>query len=92
MLMSNNRRSLQDLHHGLGIGNGMLSAFQPPQHHQVQMPPPHPQQIYANVPQQQQQMVLHAYHQMDTEYRKSMSDLNEFSTLGIRKSRSIIPL
>jgi len=79
MLMSNNRRSLQDLHHGLGIGNGMLSAFQPPQHHQVQMPPPHPQQIYANVPQQQQQMVLHAYHQMDTDYRKSMSDLNEFS-------------
>ncbi|XP_033166593.1 uncharacterized protein LOC117145158 isoform X2 [Drosophila mauritiana] len=79
MLMSNNRRSLQDLHHGLGIGNGMLSAFQPPQHHQVQMPPPHPQQIYANVPQQQQQVALHAYHQMDTDYRKSMSDLNEFS-------------
>ncbi|XP_036675142.3 E3 ubiquitin-protein ligase lubel isoform X1 [Drosophila suzukii] len=79
MLMSNNRRSLQDLHHGLGIGNGMLSAFQPPQHHQAPMPPPHPQQIYANVPQQQQQAALYAYHQMDTDYRKSMSDLNEFS-------------
>ncbi|XP_041565234.1 intrastrand cross-link recognition protein isoform X4 [Drosophila elegans] len=84
MLMSNNRRSLQDLHHGLGIGNGMLSAFQPPQHHQPPMPPPHPQQIYANVPQQQQQQqqqqaALYAYHQMDTDYRKSMSDLNEFS-------------
>ncbi|EDX11637.1 GD19746, partial [Drosophila simulans] len=79
MLMSNNRRSLQDLHHGLGIGNGMLSAFQPPQHQQVPMPPQHPQQIYANVPQQQQQVALHAYHQMDTDYRKSMSDLNEFS-------------
>ncbi|XP_043862192.1 uncharacterized protein LOC120454631 isoform X2 [Drosophila santomea] len=79
MLMSNNRRSLQDLHHGLGIGNGMLSAFQPSQHHQVSMPPPHSQQIYANVPQQQQQLGLHAYQQMDTDYRKSMSDLNEFS-------------
>ncbi|XP_014767156.2 uncharacterized protein LOC6501675 isoform X1 [Drosophila ananassae] len=75
MLMSNNRRSLQDLHHGLGIGNGMLSAFQPPQIHQQ---PLHPQQIYANVP-QQQQAALYAYHQMDTDYRKSMSDLNEFS-------------
>ncbi|XP_016962443.1 myb-like protein P isoform X2 [Drosophila biarmipes] len=79
MLMSNNRRSLQDLHHGLGIGNGMLSAFQPPQHHQAPVLPPHPQQIYANVPQQQQQAALYAYHQMDTDYRKSMSDLNEFS-------------
>ncbi|XP_044312975.1 uncharacterized protein LOC108043908 isoform X2 [Drosophila rhopaloa] len=79
MLMTNNRRSLQDLHHGLGIGNGMLSAFQPPQLHQPPMPPPHPQQIYANVPQQQQQAPLYAYHQMDTDYRKSMSDLNEFS-------------
>ncbi|KQS38412.1 uncharacterized protein Dere_GG12563, isoform E [Drosophila erecta] len=79
MLMSNNRRSLQDLHHGLGIGNGMLSAFQPSQHHQVPMPPLHSQQIYANVPQHQQQVALHAYHQMDTDYRKSMSDLNEFS-------------
>ncbi|XP_044250679.2 E3 ubiquitin-protein ligase lubel isoform X1 [Drosophila takahashii] len=80
MLMSNNRRSLQDLHHGLGIGNGMLSAFQPPQHIQAPMPPPHPQQIYANVPQQQQQQAaMYAYHQMDTDYRKSMSDLNEFS-------------
>ncbi|XP_017081667.2 myb-like protein P isoform X2 [Drosophila eugracilis] len=79
MLMSNNRRSLQDLHHGMGIGNGMLSAFQPPQHHQAPMPPPHPQQIYANVPQQQQQAALYAYHQMDTDYRKSMSDINEFS-------------
>lgn len=73
--MSNNRRSLQDLHHGLGIGNGMLSAFQPPQIHQQAL---HPQQIYANVP-QQQQAALYAYHQMDTDYRKSMSDLNEFS-------------
>ncbi|XP_041630345.1 PHD finger protein rhinoceros isoform X3 [Drosophila kikkawai] len=87
MLMSNNRRSLQDLHHGLGIGNGMLSAFQPPpppQHHQQPLHPTHPQQIYANVPQQQQQQqqqkaALYAYHQMDTDYRKSMSDLNEFS-------------
>ncbi|KAH8340853.1 hypothetical protein KR059_008173 [Drosophila kikkawai] len=87
MLMSNNRRSLQDLHHGLGIGNGMLSAFQPPpppQHHQQPIHPTHPQQIYANVPQQQQQQqqqkaALYAYHQMDTDYRKSMSDLNEFS-------------
>ncbi|KAH8288350.1 hypothetical protein KR054_001361 [Drosophila jambulina] len=85
MLMSNNRRSLQDLHHGLGIGNGMLSAFQPPpppQHHQQPLHPTHSQQIYANVPQQQQQQqkaALYAYHQMDTDYRKSMSDLNEFS-------------
>ncbi|BFF90123.1 formin-J [Drosophila madeirensis] len=91
MLMSNNRRSLQDLHHGLGIGNGMLSAFQPPQHQQqLQLHPhqPHPQQIYANVPQQQQQQqqqqqaaaAMYAYQQMDTDYRKSMSDLNEFSS------------
>ncbi|EDW34601.1 GL22332 [Drosophila persimilis] len=91
MLMSNNRRSLQDLHHGLGIGNGMLSAFQPPQHQQQpqqQLHPhqPHPQQIYANVPQQQQQQqqqqvaAMYAYQQMDTDYRKSMSDLNEFSS------------
>ncbi|KAH8264128.1 hypothetical protein KR038_003290 [Drosophila bunnanda] len=90
MLMSNNRRSLQDLHHGLGIGNGMLSAFQPPpppppQQHQQPLHPTHPQQIYANVPQQQQlqhqqqKAALYAYHQMDTDYRKSMSDLNEFS-------------
>ncbi|KAH8294821.1 hypothetical protein KR018_003375 [Drosophila ironensis] len=82
MLMSNNRRSLQDLHHGLGIGNGMLSAFQPRQLHQAPLHPPHPQQIYANVPQQQQQpsqAALYAYHQMETDYRKSMSDLNEFS-------------
>ncbi|XP_017046037.1 apoptotic chromatin condensation inducer in the nucleus isoform X2 [Drosophila ficusphila] len=82
MLMANNRRSLQDLHHGIGIGNGMLSAFQPPQPQHLQAPvaPPHPQQIYANVPQQQQQQAaLYAYHQMDTDYRKSMSDLNEFS-------------
>ncbi|XP_068153664.1 myb-like protein X isoform X2 [Drosophila tropicalis] len=84
MLMSNNRRSLQDLHHGLGIGNGMLSAFQPPsvqmqqqkqqhqQQPQQQQQPhlPHPQQIYANVP--------HA-NQASRDYRKSMSDLNEFS-------------
>ncbi|XP_023035675.1 dual specificity protein kinase splA isoform X5 [Drosophila willistoni] len=83
MLMSNNRRSLQDLHHGLGIGNGMLSAFQPPsaqmqqqkqqhQQQQQQQQPhlPHPQQIYANVP--------HA-NQASRDYRKSMSDLNEFS-------------
>ncbi|KAH8418515.1 hypothetical protein KR009_010841 [Drosophila setifemur] len=77
MLMSNNRRSLQDLHNGLG--NGMLSAFQSPPHHQQSMHPPHSQQIYANVPQQQQQAALYAYHQMDTDYRKSMSDLNEFS-------------
>ncbi|EDV93750.1 GH19501 [Drosophila grimshawi] len=91
MLMSNNRRSLQDLHHGLGIGNGMLSAFQPPQ---PQLPHPQQQsvqQIYANVPQQQQQQqqrpappmpqALSQYHyqQLDTDYRKSMSDLNEFS-------------
>ncbi|XP_064556572.1 uncharacterized protein smash isoform X2 [Drosophila montana] len=93
MLLSNNRRSLQDLHHGLGIGNGMLSAFQPPQ---PQLPPA--QQIYANVPQQQllqqqqqqqqQQRAVpppsaalahYQYQQMDTDYRKSMSDLNEFS-------------
>ncbi|XP_032588878.1 FK506-binding protein 5 isoform X1 [Drosophila mojavensis] len=78
MLMSNNRRSLQDLHHGLGIGNGMLSAFQPPQQST--------QQIYANVPQQQQQqqqrslpLAPYHYQQLDMDYRKSMSDLNEFS-------------
>ncbi|KAM8706004.1 hypothetical protein ACLKA7_010322 [Drosophila subpalustris] len=97
MLMSNNRRSLQDLHRGLGIGNGMLSAFQPPQ---PQLPQQQQQQIYANVPQQQQQQLqqqqqqlqqqqrpmpaTHAlsqyhYQQLDTDYRKSMSDLNEFS-------------
>ncbi|XP_062123094.1 uncharacterized protein LOC133836549 isoform X1 [Drosophila sulfurigaster albostrigata] len=91
MLMSNNRRSLQDLHHGLGIGNGMLSAFQPPQpqlpqQQQLQLQQS-AQQIYANVPQQQQrpplpsQHALSQYHyqQLDTDYRKSMSDLNEFS-------------
>ncbi|XP_030565341.1 uncharacterized protein LOC115765791 isoform X2 [Drosophila novamexicana] len=91
MLLSNNRRSLQDLHHGLGIGNGMLSAFQPPQ---PQLPPAPAQQIYANVPQQQLQqqqqqqqravpppaaLAHYHYQQMDTDYRKSMSDLNEFS-------------
>ncbi|KAH8381668.1 hypothetical protein KR093_010432 [Drosophila rubida] len=93
MLMSNNRRSLQDLHHGLGIGNGMLSAFQPPQPQlpQQQQQPlqlqQSAQQIYANVPQQQPrpplppQHALSQYHyqQLDTDYRKSMSDLNEFS-------------
>ncbi|XP_030081607.1 LIM domain only protein 7 isoform X2 [Drosophila hydei] len=89
MLMSNNRRSLQDLHQGLGIANGMLSAFQPPQPQQsVQQAA---QQIYANVPQQQQLQVQqqqqqrslpnaqYHYQQLDKDYRKSMSDLNEFS-------------
>ncbi|XP_011196986.2 serine-rich adhesin for platelets isoform X1 [Zeugodacus cucurbitae] len=99
MLMSANRRSLQDLNGvnmslagGLPITNGGPAvAFQTamPQYaiaaHNMQQPAqqqfgvPHlatqpTQQIYANVPNIEQQ-----YYQVDIDYRKSMSDLQEFS-------------
>ena len=106
MLMSANRRSLQDLN-GLGAmtvvniqnesqipANGLemyhhhqmhqgLQAAQGQQHmmSQPQLAQPqqlqqanNPQQIYANIPNLQQQ-----YYHMETDYRKSMSDINEFS-------------
>ncbi|XP_065355212.1 probable serine/threonine-protein kinase DDB_G0282963 isoform X2 [Calliphora vicina] len=102
MLMSANRRSLQDLN-GLGAmsvvningdaGNNMemyhsqmnhnmqaqqhlLSQTQlaQPQQQQPQPQQHQSQQIYANIPNLQQQ-----YYHMETDYRKSMSDINEFS-------------
>lgn len=99
MLMSANRRSLQDLN-GLGAmtvvniqsetqipaTNGLDLYHQHQMHHQHMMSQPHlaqpqqlqqqakPQQIYANIPNLQQQ-----YYHMETDYRKSMSDINEFS-------------
>ncbi|XP_037818320.1 myb-like protein P isoform X3 [Lucilia sericata] len=103
MLMSANRRSLQDLN-GLGggmtvvningeAGNNMdmyhsqmnhnmqnsqhlLSQTQlaQPQQQQPQPPQQQSQQIYANIPNLQQQ-----YYHMENDYRKSMSDINEFS-------------
>ncbi|XP_036323748.1 uncharacterized protein LOC118737392 [Rhagoletis pomonella] len=103
MLMSANRRSLQDLNGvGMSVASGGAGlplpnaatnlAYQTavPQyalaaHHGVQQPPKQlfgaplvaaqpAQQIYANVPNLQQQ-----YYQVDIDYRKSMSDLQEFS-------------
>uniref|UniRef100_A0A1A9Z8F4 LIM zinc-binding domain-containing protein n=1 Tax=Glossina pallidipes TaxID=7398 RepID=A0A1A9Z8F4_GLOPL len=100
MLMSANRRSLQDLNglkeHNVPIntdnvnvdslkGSSLESAYLEPRSHAVvlshhyagKMLPPQPQhsqQIYANVSNLQQQ-----YYHMDTDYRKSMSDINEFS-------------
>lgn len=107
MLMSANRRSLQDLnglgamtvpsgggnlqieanllattnggdiyHHNQQMNGGYVPAGGPgPQYAAPQQHPvPHAQQIYANIPNLQQQ-----YYQMDTDYRKSMSDINEFS-------------
>ncbi|XP_037942099.1 uncharacterized protein LOC119675009 isoform X2 [Teleopsis dalmanni] len=90
MLLSANRHSLQDLN-GVGLSisvptNG--SAFQPTiiphtlnqqqqqqlQATQLTQQQQQQQQIYANVPNLQQQ-----YYQVETDYRKSMSDLNEFS-------------
>ncbi|XP_073840391.1 smallish isoform X4 [Musca autumnalis] len=93
MLMSANRRSLQDLN-GLGAmtvpsGGGNVNIdhnMLPPtngvyqmngyqqQHYPANSNQSHQQQIYANIPNLQQQ-----YYQMDTDYRKSMSDINEFS-------------
>lgn len=91
MLMSANRRSLQDLN-GLPIPNGSSTlAYQTvvPQYtipaHNIQKPTQQQfgvsllaaqptQQIYANVPNLEQQ-----YYQVDIDYRKSMSDLQEFS-------------
>ncbi|KNC33075.1 Uncharacterized protein FF38_13120, partial [Lucilia cuprina] len=105
MLMSANRRSLQDLN-GLDggmtvvningeVGNNMdmyhsqmnhnihntqhlLSQTQLAQPQQQQQAPPltqqQSQQIYANIPNLQQQ-----YYHMENDYRKSMSDINEFS-------------
>ncbi|XP_011290335.2 uncharacterized protein LOC101901348 isoform X3 [Musca domestica] len=101
MLMSANRRSLQDLN-GLGAMtvptgggnvnieqnmmptgngyqlNGYSSHFNQSQTQSSQMSSglasASQQQIYANIPNLQQQ-----YYQMDTDYRKSMSDINEFS-------------
>ncbi|XP_075145625.1 smallish isoform X3 [Haematobia irritans] len=103
MLMSANRRSLQDLN-GLGAitvptGGGNVNIdnrIMPPSNgdiYQVNQMNGYPagpvhynqsqpkqlhqlthQQIYANIPNLQQQ-----YYQMDTDYRKSMSDINEFS-------------
>ncbi|XP_061393753.1 uncharacterized protein LOC133329279 [Musca vetustissima] len=93
MLMSANRRSLQDLN-GLGAmtvpsGGGNLNIehngyqmngypghFNQTQAQSQQTIPSSSthQQIYANIPNLQQQ-----YYQMDTDYRKSMSDINEFS-------------
>ncbi|XP_030376451.1 dual specificity protein kinase splA isoform X2 [Scaptodrosophila lebanonensis] len=78
MLMSNNRRSLQDLHNGI-IGNGMLSAFQPPQAVLLQYQQQQQQQIYANVAHLQQHQQQQYYQHVESDYRKSMSDLNEFS-------------
>ncbi|KAL9873045.1 uncharacterized protein ACN427_014039 isoform 2-T9 [Glossina fuscipes fuscipes] len=100
MLMSANRRSLQDLNglkeHNVSInadnvnldslkGSGLESAYLEPRgqavvlshHYAGKMLPPQPQhsqQIYANISNLQQQ-----YYHMDTDYRKSMSDINEFS-------------
>ncbi|XP_014091093.3 serine-rich adhesin for platelets isoform X4 [Bactrocera oleae] len=99
MLMSANRRSLQDLNGvsmslagGLPIPNGGPTvAYQTavPQYaiaaHNMQQPTQQQfgvpllaaqptQQIYANVPNIEQQ-----YYQVDIDYRKSMSDLQEFS-------------
>uniref|UniRef100_A0A1B0FD95 LIM zinc-binding domain-containing protein n=1 Tax=Glossina morsitans morsitans TaxID=37546 RepID=A0A1B0FD95_GLOMM len=100
MLMSANRRSLQDLNgvkeHNVPInadnvnvdslkGSSLENAYLEPRSHAVvlshhysgKMLPPQPQhsqQIYANVSNLQQQ-----YYHMDTDYRKSMSDINEFS-------------
>ncbi|XP_049304244.1 uncharacterized protein LOC105229619 isoform X4 [Bactrocera dorsalis] len=99
MLMSANRRSLQDLNGvsmslagGLPIPNGGPTvAYQTavPQYaigaHNMQQPTQQQfgvplvaaqptQQIYANVPNLEQQ-----YYQVDIDYRKSMSDLQEFS-------------
>ncbi|XP_059219456.1 FK506-binding protein 5 isoform X5 [Stomoxys calcitrans] len=105
MLMSANRRSLQDLN-GLGAAitvptgggnvniesrvmppsNGDIyqvnqmngyaagSALHYPQSQPNQVLQLSHQQIYANIPNLQQQ-----YYQMDIDYRKSMSDINEFS-------------
>lgn len=100
MLMSANRRSLQDLN-GLGnmtvvniAGDGTLQDMyhpqmghnipqhmlsqpqlaQPQQQPQQQQQQFQSQQIYANIPNLQQQ-----YYHMENDYRKSMSDINEFS-------------
>ncbi|XP_050316607.1 uncharacterized protein LOC126750882 isoform X3 [Bactrocera neohumeralis] len=99
MLMSANRRSLQDLNGvsmslagGLPIPNGgptvayqtavpqyAIAAHNMQQTTQQQFGTPllaaqPTQQIYANVPNLEQQ-----YYQVDIDYRKSMSDLQEFS-------------
>ncbi|KAM7362044.1 smallish isoform 2-T7 [Cochliomyia hominivorax] len=101
MLMSANRRSLQDLN-GLGNmsvvniagdvgiqGNNIDMYHQQLNHNMQQQQQQHimsqpqlaqpqqqsqSQQIYANIPNLQQQ-----YYHMETDYRKSMSDINEFS-------------
>ncbi|XP_054732258.1 uncharacterized protein LOC129240465 [Anastrepha obliqua] len=100
MLMSANRRSLQDLNGvGMSVAGGLplpnggtnlayhtaVPQYALAAHHSIQQQPQQqfgvpliaaqqPQQIYANVPNLQEQ-----YYQVDIDYRKSMSDLQEFS-------------